>query len=384
MTASTLRSYTCKDLAQMARNAGVSGWHAMRKDELVAALVQAKRRRQKEGKPSASGANAIKAKPKAKKRVAAPEKVSPARKLIQKKIGELKEQQADQRDISTPPASSTTDGQSKPKQVVEDRLVVMVRDPYWLHAVWELTPSTVSRARSAMGPHWHSSRPVLRLLRVTDNGTATLEREIPIHGGVSNWYLDVQNPPCNYRLEIGYSTATKDSEVAEANFYCLCRSNTVTTPAPGSAEVVDHNWSDVADNVDRIYAMSGGYSADGASMELQEMLEQRLRRRLGRPAETRFGHGASDAREERLPLAVDAELVVYGTTDPHTHVTIKGEPVPVKPDGSFMVKMHLPDRRQVIPVVAGSSDGVEQKTIILGVERNTKLLDGVTRNQASR
>jgi hypothetical protein len=42
--------------------------------------------------------------------------------------------------------------------------------------------------------------------------------------------------------------------------------------------------------------------------------------------------------------------------------------------------MGLPDRRQVIPVIASSADGVEQRTIILAVERNTKVLERVTRD----
>jgi hypothetical protein len=45
--------------------------------------------------------------------------------------------------------------------------------------------------------------------------------------------------------------------------------------------------------------------------------------------------------------------------------------------------MSLPDRRQVIPVIASSSDGVEQRTIILAVERNTKVLGRVMRDSAS-
>ena len=40
-TAASLRSYTHKDLAQMAKQRGVSKWHSMRKDELVRALVKA-------------------------------------------------------------------------------------------------------------------------------------------------------------------------------------------------------------------------------------------------------------------------------------------------------------------------------------------------------
>ena len=44
MTVDELKSQTRKDLAGMARNRGVAGWHAMRKDELVKALSRLARR----------------------------------------------------------------------------------------------------------------------------------------------------------------------------------------------------------------------------------------------------------------------------------------------------------------------------------------------------
>jgi hypothetical protein len=76
-----------------------------------------------------------------------------------------------------------------------------------------------------------------------------------------------------------------------------------------------------------------------------------------------------------LRFCVDAELLVYGLSHPNAHVTLQGEPVLLRPDGSFVVRMTLADRRQVIPVVASSADGLEQRTIILAVERNTKVLE---------
>jgi hypothetical protein len=261
------------------------------------------------------------------------------------------------------------------KIVETDRLVVMVRDPYWLHAYWELAPRSLERAQSALGQHWHATRPVLRVFHVAADGSAELHREITIHGGVSHWYVDVQNPPQQFRMEIGYLTTG-------GQFYCLARSNTVQTPPAGTSDSVDENWVDIDQNADRIFAMSGGYSDRGTSLELQELLEERLRRPMGTPMQTRYGGGAAkvlaDARE--LPFAVDAELIVYGVSHPHAHVTLQGEPVPLRSDGSFMVRMSLPERRQVIPVVASSSDGVEQRTIILAVERNTKVLGPVVRD----
>ena len=378
MTASTLRSYTCKDLAQLAKGEGVAGWHSMRKDELVTALVKIARLRSR--KPASKSNNGVSRKvpqngqdrrPPGPTARTAPQmsRVSPAHRRAQQHLSQLQMKLAARKNLTTALVPNPAN------QVRVDRLVVMVRDPYWLHAYWELSAHSIARAQSSLGQKWHAAQPVLRLCRVMEDGSGKLEREIEIHGGVNNWYVDVKDPPTSYKLEIGYA--------ARGDFYCLARSNTVTTPMSGSSETVDSNWRDVAENVDRIFAMSGGYSAHGTSLELQELLEERLHRRLGRPSQTRFGSGAAGSSPDgELRFAVDAELVVYGATAPSAHVTVKGEPVNLRPDGTFAVRMHLPDRRQVIPVVASSADGVEQRTIILGVERNTKVLDPLIRDPA--
>jgi hypothetical protein len=210
---------------------------------------------------------------------------------------------------------------------------------------------------------------------VASDGLSVLQREITIHGGVKHWYVDVQAPPQQFRMEIGYLTAS-------GQFYCLARSNTVTTPPAGTSDSVDENWADIDENADRIFAMSGGYTQQGTSLELQELLEERLRRPMGSPMKTRYGGGASRmlSGTQDLSFAVDAELLVYGVSDPNAHVTLQGEPVPLRADGSFAVRMSLPDRRQVIPVIASSADGVEQRTIIIAVERNTKVMEPVIRD----
>jgi len=193
---------------------------------------------------------------------------------------------------------------------------------------------------------------------------------------VSNWYVDVQDPPCEFRMEIGYLAAN-------GAFHCLARSNSVQTPPAGTSDAVDKNWTHVAEHADRIFAMSGGYSPGGASRELQELLEERLRRPLGSPMNTRFGHGASgiaDEADRMMRFAIDAEVIVYGAAECDTHVTLNGEPVQLRDDGTFAVRLSLPDHRQVIPIVASSADGVEQRTVILAVERNTKVMEPVVRD----
>jgi uncharacterized protein len=43
------------------------------------------------------------------------------------------------------------------------------------------------------------------------------------------------------------------------------------------------------------------------------------------------------------------------------------------------VRISLPNQRQVIPVVASAANGGEQRTIVLAIERNTKVMEPVLR-----
>jgi hypothetical protein len=146
---------------------------------------------------------------------------------------------------------------------------------------------------------------------------------------------------------------------------------------------LDQNWSDVAEDYERIYAQSGGYGEDTGNADLKDLFEERLRRPMGTPTVRQFavsGVGVGGKASE-FGLEVDAELIIYGQTRSDARVTLTGQPVKLRPDGSFTVRKSLPDRRQVLPVVASSGDGVEQRTIILAIERNTKVMEPLTREQ---
>jgi hypothetical protein len=95
---------------------------------------------------------------------------------------------------------------------------------------------------------------------------------------------------------------------------------------------------------------------------------------------TRYGRGAGGREQDDFHFAVDAELIVYGVSRRDAHVTLQGEPVQLRPDGTFTVRLNMPERRQVIPVVASTGDGGEQRTIVLAIERNTKVMEPVIRD----
>ena len=124
--------------------------------------------------------------------------------------------------------------------------------------------------------------------------------------------------------------------------------------------------------------MSSGFDANAAAsnVELKQLFEERLRRPLGSPSLSSFGSGAvSPEKAKKFAFKLDAELIVYGETEPTARVTLQGEPVKLRSDGTFTMRFSLPDSRQIIPAVAASADGVEERTIVLAIERNTKHLE---------
>lgn len=267
--------------------------------------------------------------------------------------------------------------------LTKDRILLAVSNPYWLNAYWEISPNSVQRAEAALKQDWHGSRLTIRLFDVTSQDTTSTSetpvKDIVLQGSGQNWYIDVPQPPRMYRADIGYVSRRGD-------FYVLARSNVVTPPKAGTGEVtegIEGNWddSDAKHRAERILAMSTGFESSG-SAELREFFEERTGRTLGPPKETAFGTGAMPPGSvKKFFFEIDAKLIVFGRTDPAAHLTLNNDPIKLNPDGSFRMTFNLPDSRQIIPAVAASADGVEERTIVLAVERNTKHLDPMIHDQ---
>lgn len=375
MTRKQLEARTKEELVRIARKRRLQGWHEMTKADLIESLIQPNGRRVRRDhrhQPAASPqSEKSSSSTLARKRVAAarrsgvakpatkrqaPESAVPHRVVLAKPIPE--------RDLSRSP---------KRNGVRKDRVVAMVRDSYWIHVYWELTTGAIERCESALGQDWYAAKPILRLIDVTSedatNAAESAVRDVQIHGGVSNWYVEISDPSHSYRIDIGYLTP-------KGRFYVLARSNTVTPPKPGASDRVDTHWRSVGEDFERILARSGGGEPSAGSEELRGLFEERFRRPLSNGTLGSFGAGAlANLRRKGFHFHIDAELIVYGSTDPSARVTLQGEPVPLRPDGSFTLRFSLPDGRQILPAVAATYDGIEERTIILAVERNTKELE---------
>jgi hypothetical protein len=360
MTVDALKDCNKKYLAQLAKDQGIAGWHAMRKDQLIRAL-SVRRPAGAAARPRSGSKPSV---PPARK------DGRPARSSSANSNGNGHAATVAGSHPMAAPVSHTLDHAHQ-----KDRIVVLTRDSYWLHAYWELSRTTLARAQAALGQDWHAARPILRLMDVSSEDTTSAAerhvRDIPIHGGVNNWYIDVLEPPRSYRIDVGYLSR-------RGKFYVLARSNVVTTPKAGVADPLDENWLDVQKQIDRIEnpaSIGGGCDVHGAAIDLRDLFEERLRRPMNSLALQNLTVGSLPSLGRDFHFRIDAELIVYGTTEPNARVTLQGEPVQLRADGTFTVRFSLPDSRQIIPAVAASADGVEERTIVLAVERNTKELE---------
>lgn len=98
---------------------------------------------------------------------------------------------------------------------------------------------------------------------------------------------------------------------------------------------------------------------------------------MGLPSSGPLGQPGQPVQGEALPsrkfwFTVNAELIIYGATEPDAQVEIGGHPIRLRPDGGFSFRFALPDGRYELPVVALSADGVELRGAVLQFARCTQ------------
>ena len=196
-------------------------------------------------------------------------------------------------------------------------------------------------------------------------------RDISIHGGVNNWYIDVLEPPRSYRIDIGY--------ISRARTLLRARPIECRHHAQGRRDgYARRKLVERSKQFERIQNPSSNGNGNGTThhnhqIDLRDLFEERLRRPMNGATLHNLATTALPHLGRDFHFQIDAELIVYGTTEPHATVTLQGEPVTLRNDGTFTVRFSLPDSRQIIPAVASSADGTEERTIVLAVERNKEL-----------
>ncbi|MFL0781904.1 MAG: DUF4912 domain-containing protein [Prochlorococcus sp.] len=284
-----------------------------------------------------------------------------------------------------------------PQSDLETRVVFLPRDPQWAYVFWEISDADRQRALDQ-----GATRLCLRLADVTgiDDGTThphTLQ-EVPVDSHSTEWYLPVPLCDRDYRVELGYRIGR--------NWMSLAHSSVARVPALHPSEQILDQFVP--------FTLEATPSADIPTVSLlpanpEQSTDSTLHERLYQSATTNYSsrrvgsegfhennHSNSDQpslndsglglwasgrnesglggvapRQRSFWLVADAELIVYGATDPSARLTIGGEDVPLSKDGTFRIQVPFRDGEQIYPIEATAADGENKRNITFNFERIT-------------
>ncbi|MBI4396786.1 MAG: DUF4912 domain-containing protein [Elusimicrobia bacterium] len=250
------------------------------------------------------------------------------------------------------------------------RLVLMPRDPHWMHAYWEVAPYTWDEVEQNFGREVRASgRPVLRCHSLL-NGDKRSFFDIGVQLEARNWYVFSSIRGGTWQVELGLV-------LPDGRFVLLAISNTIQLPAGQVSELEDEKRGLMKAEWEKIYELSGGGRVGVGSLEMAKI--SALRWEFLRGISSWFGGApgsASWARPREMHkgfwLVADCELIVYGATEPDAHVTVQGQDIQLNPDGTFSMRFALPDGLLGIPIQAVNRDGDMSRAVEFAITRKTQ------------
>jgi len=253
---------------------------------------------------------------------------------------------------------------------------LMICSPYQLYAYWEIQKHQEIEALRVLGGTWDQVRSILRVYNLTRDTQGGSFFDLELGGGADRWFINVE-PDQSYRVEIGLLHA-------DGRFVLLARSNDVTTPRVTMSDILDEEWMGI--DFEHMYALSGGFEPGSSSASLRILMEERLR--SGDTSGSAAGMVSSGAlvkkKDRSFWFTLNCELIVYGATAPDAQVTINGQSVLLRPDGTFTLRYSLPDGKIRLEAKAVSADLVEERTITPTVRRSTERPEPVIRRNRGR
>ncbi|MFZ9752230.1 MAG: DUF4912 domain-containing protein [Cyanobium sp.] len=274
----------------------------------------------------------------------------------------------------------------------QTRVVFLPRDPQWAYVFWEIGEDDLSDALEA-----GATQLCLRVADVTGlaGGSShphTLQ-EVVVDAQATEWYLPVPLSDRDYRVELGFRKASP-----AGGWISLAFSSVARVPAlHPSEQILDQFVPFSLESAPTSLPTSPLEPADAGLHERLYQTATSRWRRLGRGSEAfheleeeDFGDAALSAsgiglwasgrsesgaglatRQRSFWLVADAELIVYGATDPAARLTIGGEDVPLSPEGTFRIQVPFRDGQQVYPIEAVAADGEQKRNITLEFRRAT-------------
>ena len=298
------------------------------------------------------------------------------------------------------------------------RLFLAARDPHLLFVYWDLSGQKI-------GEYARQASDGRVVLRVFEKNHAAPVAEATLAHDARNWYLPVSKAATTYTAELGFWRHN-------GSFNVISRSREATTPPDEISANTTARFATIPVDIsfDELLSIVRQYHKDGGQLaeEIQQLqatgfkfpfhvdvelgpwspeqaakvehilsgdvlrrvqvgsveLTEWLRRRLdGETSSGMFsgfspdGSSWSGVPQKGFWFAVNAELIIYGATEPDAKVTVDGKPVELRSDGTFSFHWTFPDGKYRLPVVAASGKTGEQRAVELRFERQTQTVDAV-------
>lgn len=295
----------------------------------------------------------------------------------------------------------------------ESRIVLLPRDPQWAYAYWDIPNEHKQALRNQGG-----NRLALRFYDVTDIDFNTQRphslQQYECGEVAREWYLPVPVSDREYLVEIGYVCN-------DGRWLILARSTAMRIPPVYPSDWVEDKFLTIDWNQDlrgRTFAKlvppsqkagAAGQGQNETNPIYGDMVAQAQSAEAQRVAGSLFGSmhqvpeqavssfvfpsgaglwalptasgvnmsgaglfaSAPPAKPRKFWLVADAELIVYGATEPDASVTIDGEPITLNADGTFRFQMSFQDGVIRYPIVAVAKDGEQTRSIHMDFERQT-------------
>lgn len=295
------------------------------------------------------------------------------------------------------------------------KLYLIARDPRYMYAYWDFTPDQIYEGQNAA----HDNKVFLQVYRQSGDRI----QQVQIFPGSREWFLDVNQPGQEFYSEIGYydhggnfvalsrSGVTKcppedlspntharfvtipfhftfkqlldlvkdrmkpGEELADA--LCRLQEEGFEFPfdTPSDKRLVDGKFMKVLANEITRRINMGSY-------EITEILRRRFHEALssGQWASSPMGASWSGApgKPDDFFLHANAEVIIYGGTEPDAKLRINGESITLDREGNFRFHFRFPDGVFHVPIEAESASRRHRKGIMLSFARLSTYENGAT------
>lgn len=291
-----------------------------------------------------------------------------------------------------------------PRPGAQTKVVFLPRDPQWAYVFWEIADGDRRQALSS-----GASQLCLRVADVTGlsggaSHTHTMQ-EVPVDSHATEWYLPVPMSDRDYRVEMGYRKVGGGwislGFSAAARVPALHPSEQIldqfvpfsleSAPGPDAFSApAETAYSDLHERLYKKATLHHSSSDSPKTAHLRFSRGSEAFHERDKQSGPSLRHGLTDSgigvwasgrnesgiggvapRQRSFWLVADAELIVYGSTDPSAKLSIGNEDVPLSPEGTFRIQVPFRDGQQLYPIEAIAADGEQKRSITLQFARST-------------